>query len=982
MEAKNCRPNSLVPPDGSPSDPQPVPPASSIKTFVQTYECSTDLESNFHLSAFGQDAYIFKVHSIPIKLPEDYSAALNSLCEIASAKLINVEAGDSDTVSKKVGTLINAFKQIVYNFEARIDDIVAKAGKVFNDFHTQICDINISSISELIEEAKVSFKMKDQAKKKLIFTIKRDEEAQKFIVPFMNEIKINMSKFIELFNHTFSYFFVEKIDFSQSFERFDKKISEIKMNKMREYKEKFQCELFKYFNDECEYMRVAVYCAKITEDLKVKVNERFNWIMMTCFVMQQGECTLTKPVEISHNMLLIPLHFHKESYIIFYTPTHHPSVAKFAHGNSNIVVEGSTQEKVFLYVAKTSKIQEHCLASGKLNKKQDIDLLIKENELVNKILYISETERFLMIVNNTKLISRTIGSSVRNDLKFTHNDTELVSLSIYREKKFVCIKSHSIIKLYNYYLQNISSFNIDGNLLCGITTLADYGYVIIIAENRVIEVKLELEQDYNRQVSGRALDYKLINPCSNSMSKDRLDLIKNSSKYIQPINKNFSVPDKNPAFRQMNEQSLEPESIYFQSTDSNPVSVQPRISFINPSNPLQNLPRDLPNLPNLPSFHPNMPPNPIFTVPPCVPATLNLPPIAFQQGIPVIPHTIPKNDSTVVDDQRVSIPPHLPKPPSGHQSPFLPPTIPASLSTTGSNPPVISSTPQTMPLPPYLPPALPNRPPIPQNIPQGQPQNLNPEVPPFPPKHPGLHPNPQNLPPTLSNLPPGPPNLPQTRPQNPQNLPPGPPNLPPTPSYLPPGPPGPPGPPNLPQTRPQNPPNLPPGPPNLHPTPSNLPLGPPNISGLPTIPPSTMNLPNLPPNLPPSIQKIPTGPPNITGLPMNSPSTMNLPSLPPNIPPNIQKNPSGPPNQPPNLPSNIPKIPSGPPNLPPNLPSHIPKIPSGPPNQHLNLPNLPNLPSSENPPTLPPNIPNKAKNNKPSEGSSSESEDSKSGSED
>ena len=105
MEAKNCRPNSLVPPDGSPSDPQPVPPASSIKTFVQTYECSTDLESNFHLSAFGQDAYIFKVHSIPIKLPEDYSAALNSLCEIASAKLINVEAGDSDTVSKKVGTL-------------------------------------------------------------------------------------------------------------------------------------------------------------------------------------------------------------------------------------------------------------------------------------------------------------------------------------------------------------------------------------------------------------------------------------------------------------------------------------------------------------------------------------------------------------------------------------------------------------------------------------------------------------------------------------------------------------------------------------------------------------------------------------------------------------------------------------------------------------------------------------------------------------
>ena len=551
-------------------------PAASISLQVQTYQSSSNLESQVYLSAFGQDAYLFKIHSLPLQLPADYSSAFKSLSQIASTKLTSIELGKNrEAVLVKIQeiiiNLLNAAKQIIYNFEPIADELIIRTEKCFNDLHTEICNINLAEINFLLQEAKRDFLMSERARKNLFFSIKLEEEMLKFVALFMNKTKIDMKEFKETFFNTFSYFYREKVDYLAKFEMFDQKVAEIKVEKFREYEERFMNELFDYFTRECEYRRVAVYCAKITEGFRLKEHEGYKWVMMCCFVMQKEEFMLSKPVEIAQNVMLIPLHMKRESFIIHYSPGCQSNLAKIAHANPVMVVQGSTPEKTFISCARDLKVQEHVLFHGKLDMKQDINLLIKDNEQINDIIYISETERFLMIVNRSNLISRTVGSTVRSELKFNDMDTELLSINVYKEKKMVCIKSSFIIKFYSMHLQCLFSFNIEGNIFCSVTTLTDEGYIILIAENKVIELKFVPGQDY-RQESSRLIDLRVIDPCEYSMSRDRMDLIESSSIYMSAINKTFAVPDRNPAFRSMAYCSLEPDPIIFKKTNSqNPV---------------------------------------------------------------------------------------------------------------------------------------------------------------------------------------------------------------------------------------------------------------------------------------------------------------------------------------------------------------------------------------------------------------------------
>lgn len=574
------KPSPVLNPPQSPVIP------SSLNLEVQAYQSSINLQSQVFLSAFGQDAYIFKLHSLPLQLPEDYSCAFQTLTEIVSDKLINVEVNTkSDTVLTKlkdlITTLMKAAKQIIYNFEGKVDEVVVKTEKCFNDLHTEICNINIAHINLLLQEAKKDFLMCEQTKKNLFFNVKLEDESLKFVELFMNKARIDIKELMKSFYEIFSIFFKEKVDFLRKFEIFNKKISEIKEEKFREYKLRFQNELFDYFMKECEYLRVAVYCAKITEEFKLKEIDGYKWILMCCLVMQKDEFTLSKPIEIAKNVMLIPLLMKNESFIIHYSHGSQPNLAKIVDTCHISVIQGSTPEKTYLSIAKDQKVQENALIVGKLDKKEDINLLIKENEQINDIIFISETQRFLMVVNNSKLIIRTIGSKTRSELIFNDMDQGVLSINLYTEKKLVCIKSSNMIKFYNVHMQCLSSFNVEGNILCGVTTLNDQGYIILIAENKVIELKFVTGQD-SMQESSRLVELKAINPCSYSMSKDRMDLTKSKSKYMGAAHRNFAVPDKNPAFRHMISLSLEPDLVILKKEVSqNPMFVNPRLSSPN-----------------------------------------------------------------------------------------------------------------------------------------------------------------------------------------------------------------------------------------------------------------------------------------------------------------------------------------------------------------------------------------------------------------
>jgi hypothetical protein len=843
--------------------------------------------------------------------------------------------------------------------------------------------------------------MKESAKKKFIFTIKLEEEAQKFIAPFMTEVNINIQKFTEAFHETFSYFFTEKnADFTQELNQFDYRINQEKNQKFQNYKNRFYDLIFEYYITEVQYIRLALFTSKITEDYKIDINKELPWTMISCLILQKTESSLSRPVEISPTELLIPLHLHRESFIVYYSGSQTPTLSKLNSFTSFAIVQGSIPEKVFLHRGKESKLDEYVLKSGRLEKVQDFQLMTKAGEEIDDILFIKDSEKFLIIVNSSILLSRTIGSSVRNELRYNRDDGDLLGLAYYREKKLVCVKSSKFIKIYNVHLQSIASFEVPGRLLCTVSTFVNFGYVVLVLDNTVIEVRLHLGPELAARSSIIA-DKGLIVPCANSMSKDRLDLMKNSSQYIEAVNRKFGIPDKNPIIKsRMN--SFQPEIIILTENNpgAKPFMPDPRISLLQDSgknsafqgfNSFGNSVQRPPSIPNFPGSNVghNMGKGNNSGGKETGLGSDNFVGTGIQ-NIPNLPN-FPQNQNVLMNSQNLPKLPDLPVVPnlnvSGPPIPVIP-SIPSvsrletpPIQKINSNPPPIPQLPpripdlsSTMPKAPVLPnrssdqlrnsfpssssdlktgpPLIPNRvsmplsgPPILPNFPNSSGNNIPPVLPIIPssiPKSgavviPNIPPSMPNLPSSNQNLPPSIPNLPSSN----QNLPPSMPNLPPSM-------------PNLPSSNQ----NLPPSMPNLPPSIPNLPPSMPNNSSGVISPPmqnpgpfSGQNLTSSAqiPNLPPSNNVGPPKLPNLNQLNQNVGQLTNISS-----------------SNPKSEPIPIPTLPPQTPNLPlvsnPG-PVFIQKLPS--PNMNTSPPIIPNLvfqssPSANIPPvpSMGPPVPN------------------------
>ena len=852
---------------------------SSLTCEVKNYFFSPSNEMRPLVCGFGSEVYFFNCNSVDIPLTEDYRQAFSDLCKIMASKIVKLKPAENEKLKTKFNKFVNACLQIVYNLNVNIDELGSEIDNAYNEFYGKVTDLNIESIISFLNDAQHMFEMKDKARVKLVFTVHLEDEKQKFIQIFMSEPVIDMAIFESKFTDFFSNFITNRTqDISKSLRTFEVVLSQKKKSLKDHYESEIFTILLNYFS-KLPYCRVGIFSCKITKEFSIPTNTQLNWEMVSSFFLQKTECSIQTPIEISKSELLIPLHLNSSSFILYYSGLGSPALVQTFRSAVYQLAGGSFVDRVFIYKKNDDKVHEYSLINFKLQLKKSYDTITKGKELVTSIIFIKESERLLYVVDYKQVYIKILNSSVRADLKDDGKDGEVQDLAYYKEKKLVCVKFSSILKLYNIHLQIIGCYDVQGSSIAAVYSLNENGFAICYRDNLIVEVRLNGLQNNVERNSIQVIPNHGIQPCQWSMSKDNINLMKNSSKYIGTVNKKFRIPDSyQEIFAEGSRDSIAPRSIVIEakgneeqkSFDVNEGSLKGEAKGLQggPQENFQvksNMPLKVPEIPKVPTYATNSLPNPpeIPRIPP------NVPQGSFK--LPINPPQDPKNIPKIPTNQTQG-PPNIPEVPKN--LPFIPPKFPEI---------------------PKIPQGLPEIPKIPTNLSQGPPN-----IPQLPP----------NIPKNLPQGPPNVPNMPQLPSNIPNNLPQGPPNIT-----------------NMPLLTPNIPKNLPQGPPSISEASSTVLQNPPNFPGMPSLnsyssqgplkpPPNNLDIPKpgpimmKPPQfIPPSnvsqdskdFQKAPIMPnlvdsnvnqasfitnlppriPSLPNLPFNSNSAPMIPRLPP-----------------------------------------------------------------------------------------------------
>ncbi|OMJ94776.1 hypothetical protein SteCoe_1955 [Stentor coeruleus] len=324
--------------------------------------------SNLVISPWTGSVSILKLEATQILIPKDYESALHEMVTTFASQIVNYNIESVDFISDECCELYKSCQDIIPNIVLELKNIVKDVTMIFNEMHTKIQSETYSFLGNYISSLTKSNLIKNNSES--ISTKYAQEIVDKFFSDTKLEIYDNKS-LLKLIEKNFSKLLNPKEHLYMYYNDFEN--AWVSYNDIKnQYKQKLSNYIKTIFSS-MSYQRLAIYQPYTKLDCTRSLcpkNQKLlspDWIMIYNQFIKNEKVTMSQPIEIGPNDLLVLLHFNSsnQSHLLFISEFL-TSTLKIFHSTDMIIVSGSCYNQLFIINKAKNQLKSYYLHDRKL----------------------------------------------------------------------------------------------------------------------------------------------------------------------------------------------------------------------------------------------------------------------------------------------------------------------------------------------------------------------------------------------------------------------------------------------------------------------------------------------------------------------------------------------------------------------------------------------------------------------------------------
>lgn len=324
--------------------------------------------SDLIISPWTGSVSILKLEATQIIIPKDYESALQEMATTFANQIINYHIGSSEFISDECCELYKSCQELIPNFILELENIVKDVTMIFKEMHARIESETYGFLSNFISSLAKSSLMKNSSE--CVSTKYAEEAVDKFFSDTKLKIYDNKS-LLKSMEKTFSKLLNPKEHLNKYYNDFENAWAAYKDIK-HQYKQKLSNYIKTIFSS-ISYQRLAIYqpytkldctrsmCPKNQNPLSP------DWIMIYNKFLKTEKVTMSQPIEIGPNDLLVLLYFNTsdQSHLLLISE-YLTSTLKIFHSIDVIIASGSSHNQLFIINKAKNQLKNYYIHDRKI----------------------------------------------------------------------------------------------------------------------------------------------------------------------------------------------------------------------------------------------------------------------------------------------------------------------------------------------------------------------------------------------------------------------------------------------------------------------------------------------------------------------------------------------------------------------------------------------------------------------------------------
>ncbi|OMJ82214.1 hypothetical protein SteCoe_17177 [Stentor coeruleus] len=324
--------------------------------------------SDLIIAPYTGSVSILKLEATQIIIPNDYESALYEMTTIFASQIINQHKNSADLISDECCEFYKSCQVLIPNIVLELKKIVKDITVIFSEMHAKIQNETYSFLENFISSLAKSNLAKNFSEGA------STKYAEEIIDLFFSDKKLEISdnkSLLKSMEKTFAKFFNPKEHlnkYSNDIENAWAAYKDIK----HQYKKKISNYIKNIFSS-MSYQRLAIYQPYVkldcTHSLCPKSQKLLSpdWIMIYNKFFKTEKVTMSQPIEIGPNDLLVLLYFNSsnQSHLLLISEFLTSTIKKF-HSTDMIIVSGSSYNQLLIINKAKNQLKNYYLHDRKL----------------------------------------------------------------------------------------------------------------------------------------------------------------------------------------------------------------------------------------------------------------------------------------------------------------------------------------------------------------------------------------------------------------------------------------------------------------------------------------------------------------------------------------------------------------------------------------------------------------------------------------